>query len=162
MTNFVIVDLDGCTFDDRRRLHLIRKDMPDCPQKWEVYHAACSLDSPIYRNFDLVLKYCNHHFQGNFQIHFFTSRPAAHEIETEFKIRNVLPEDVRWMLHMRPNDNEDSPVHLKYKMLRHLQNYHGEVKIAFDDQEDICHMYVKNGVKAIQMSYDARIQKYEC
>ena len=47
---YIILDLDGCISDDRRRLHLIDHNEPDMTKRYEKYHSVCDSDPPINRH----------------------------------------------------------------------------------------------------------------
>lgn len=140
MKRYIILDLDGCIADDRRRLRLIDHAAPD---PWVEYHRECEQDALINPHVaDLGRK---------FRPFIFTARPESVRAQTERWLRNVARLDVA-RLFMRP-DGCRKPSHVlkgDYLTLVLLAGVKlNQITFAADDREDVLEVYRKKGITTI-------------
>jgi hypothetical protein len=129
----VICDIDGTLSDYSHRVALAGE--------WNSFHALAHLDPviPQIRHLTDCLRESGH------DILLWTGRPERYRVGT-----------MDWLcehgigfneLRMRPNDNLDSDVALKYQWLQEL----GEQPLfAIDDRDSVVKMFRDNGVVCLQ------------
>lgn len=132
----VVMDLDGCLFDDTHRYHLYQQ------QRYDEYHALLSED-PVNGGAELVLKA---ELEGGADlVLFLTARPEEHRDVTTQQLAELMSDVdpfANWQLVMRPDDDPltASPA-LKVRLLREWllampggRRCHGCV---YDDRQDV-------------------------
>lgn len=140
---FVILDLDGCIADDRRRRKLILEET--APNPWTEYHADCEFD-PVMNRHILFLG-------SRFRPIIFTSRPESTRKRTE-----------RWLLHsarlrvekifMRPDGCRKSSRELKAQFLEDFLASGirpDDIAFAVDDREDVLAVYESMGILTLSV-----------
>lgn len=144
MKRYIILDLDGCLADDRRRLPLIDHSAPD---PWEAYHADCEND-PLM----------NHHYAslGRFYDSLvFTARPEAVRAQTLRWLKNVAQIKPKHIF-MRPNACRRMSPDLKCSYLKSifaLGILPREIALAIDDREDVLEVYEANNISTVLVTY---------
>ena len=131
----VIFDLDGCLSDDRARRNLISTS-------WDAYHT--NLDSDGIINYGA---YKMHYDQGDL-IAIITGRPWSYVKQTRKWLEcNKIHCD---FLMMRPvEDKTPSPI-MKVKAAKRLTHIlKRNIKMAYDDRQDIIDAYAKAGIPAM-------------
>lgn len=143
----LIVDLDNCLCDDRKRAHLIDWDARDMDDRYEAYHAACGEDDANAALLDTIqqAQQCADHM-----IIFITARPIKFIDQT----RNWLAKFscVKYHLYMRTEgDHRPSPVY-KTEVLRQTKKLFGfnyDDCIAFDDHVGVLAAYFSEGLRSV-------------
>lgn len=137
----VIFDLDGCLSDDRARKNLINTS-------WDAYHN--NLDSDNVINYDA---YKMHYDQGDL-IAIITGRPWSYVKTTRRWLeQHKIHCDFLVMRHVE--DKTPSPI-LKVKVVKKLTHIlKRNVKMAYDDRQDIIDAYAKAGIHAMVLDINS-------
>jgi hypothetical protein len=144
MNRYRIWDIDNCLSDDRPRIKLIDWTPGlNGDQRYGAYHEACRNDEP--GNEDTFWRIC----LSSTPV-FFTARPEPVRVQTERWLLRQL--GVRHPLILMRQVAEFVPsVALKQQMLDRFRRELGagdRIEHAYDDREDICEMYRRNGIPA--------------
>jgi hypothetical protein len=132
-----IVDLDNTVSDDAWRHWLIDPEAPDGLHKYHEYHLHCGGDTVMNRH---IVD------EAPCKVFFMTARPEYMRLKTR---RWLEENDLRYhALIMRPNDNEEHSAEMKRKFTLDLLKLF-KIEKAYDDRQDIVHMYNSIGVKGI-------------
>jgi hypothetical protein len=132
-----IVDLDNTVSDDAWRHWLIDPEAPDGLHKYHEYHLHCGGDTVMNRH---IVD------EAPCKVFFMTARPEYMRLKTR---RWLEDNDLRYhALIMRPNDNEEHSAEMKRKFTLDLLKLF-KIEKAYDDRQDIVHMYNSIGVKGI-------------
>lgn len=143
---YTILDLDNCISDDLHRRNSLTNERFSPANRWNAYHIQCCLDkfvwgirTPIPEN-----------------IIIFTGRPILYGTLTKYwLLKNKLPTD---NVYMRPIGNfMPSPELKEYFLNIVLQDKNVEIKMAYDDRQDVLNMYNKCGIQTTLK----RINDYE-
>ena len=134
---YIILDLDGCISDDRRRLHLIDHNEPDMTKRYEKYHSVCDSDPPINRHlFDSL--------DDSTTAVIFTARPQKYADQTiDWLEKTGIKFEI---LCMRKDGDHRPSTIIKNEFLSFIQR--NNIIRAFDDKEDVVAMYRNNGISA--------------
>lgn len=143
----LIVDLDNCLCDDRKRAHLIDWNKINMDDRYEAYHAGCGEDAANAALLEAILQaqQCEDH-----HIIFITARPGKFRAATESWLHkfNVL----KYHLYMRNDgDHRPSPVY-KREVLRRAKEFFGfsyDDCIAFDDHVGVLAAYFSEGLRSV-------------
>ncbi len=137
-----IFDIDGTLSNCSARLCHILDGQPD----WDAFHAECHLDNANQPVVD-VLRHLYH--EGGWTIVLCTGRPWRYSEKTR-----------RWMevkgipyhnLMMREDDDKQSDVDLKRRMLKGLRDLGHDVKMVFEDRQRVVDMWREEGVFCFQV-----------
>jgi hypothetical protein len=152
MKEYAIFDLDNCISNDIDRINSIDWHLSNKDGRYDLYHAALAYDAAA--NLEAVMAQLN----AGRSLVFLTGRPVKHHVTTCAWIENKLRQHCGYKLHradytllMRPDDCYVPAVELKRSMLDTLDFYNiprKQVRIAFDDRQDIVDMYIKEGLIA--------------
>lgn len=150
MSEYIILDLDGCIADDRRRLSRIDHALSN---PWHHYHEDLMNDplanQPIV---ELVRDY---------SVFVFTARPESYYVKTlEWlaKVAHLIPVSV----YMRENGCRlRSPELKRTQLLKAMKDYTltpNDFIVALDDRMDVLLMYELYGINTLHITllgYDA-------
>lgn len=134
----VILDIDNTIACDAWRVPFIDHSAEFPYAKYNAYHEASVEDEVANRQlFDGVPH----------EIVIFTARPNIYaEMTKEWLRKNGVNYKLMFMRH---EDDHRHSVELKQHMLGLLRCiYDGEIVAAYDDREDVCEMFRRNGVPA--------------
>lgn len=144
-----VFDLDGCISDDSGRLHLI-KPGANKPEDFAAYHAECLNDKPL----DVGAAFLNTHIRDGDFIIFATGRPFNYAEQTGQWITKhfgIQPFADFTIVMRRPEDSRPA-VELKSEFVSFIARFAMEakkqVKIAYDDRQDVVAMYEASGMVA--------------
>ncbi len=144
MKSYVIIDLDGCIADDRRRQPLIN---PEATDPWATYHAGCDEDPLINEH---ILELAANHAPV-----FFTARPDSVRAKTLEWLEKVAGMQ-GGLLFMRANDCRKTSPDLKASFLEMLFRIGipaREIACACDDRDDVLEMYKLHGIRTMKTIY---------
>lgn len=135
----IILDLDGCISDDRRRLPMLGPKVGRTGKHWDAYHSLCFTDPAS-----------NHHvWHGRSDLIILTGRPQRYGFKTWAWCQHQGVCAVR--AFMRPDDNYQPSPLLKQGWLEFLLEEGFHIDHAYDDRQDIIDMYHKHGVPATRL-----------
>lgn len=142
---YAIFDLDNTIADDAWRIKNIdwSKDHPF--ERYHAYHTLSAFDR-------LGNKHLLDALTSDTQIVVFTARPEFYSAVTlEWLERKNVNYEV---LLMRPNDDHAPSLELKkrqlYKFLENWAVEPSDVRVAYDDREDVVQMYREHNITAIR------------
>ena len=139
---YIVVDLDGTTFDDRhRREHIDHKD-------WDKYHSRCVDDKPFNDVATAVRM-----MSGLASILIVTGRPERYrKVTLDALCENDIPFD---HLLMRPDDNYTAASFLKIVQLEEFfgskEKLLKEVLFALEDSDYVVKAYREYGITCWQV-----------
>ncbi len=145
MMEYIILDLDGCIADDRRRKPLIDHGAPD---PFEAYHSDCHNDPLINKHIIELTAHC--------KVIIFTARPKTFFGKTCRWLREVAKMNNVEQIFMRPEDCLKSSPELKADFLEKLFRTGispRDILCAFDDREDVLAIYDIYGIPTRKVSY---------
>lgn len=128
MLHELIVDLDGCLFDNGHRAHLIPTDVTDAVN-WNDFNDACDGDMPIMAVIDFVKHLASG--TGN-KITFATSRCEIARTKT---VAQLLPHFAKFdcTLLMRPIDEHRSASDFKRALFHSISDHFTDATIIVED-----------------------------
>ena len=139
---FVILDLDGSVADLTHRLPLIQGEK----KEWDLFHAACSDDKPIWPIIVLVRLLSSR----GLKIIIVTGRPYSSEETTRSWLRgHSVPFDY---LFMRPTDNHWLDSHLKQEILWNELPPTEQISYVLEDRNQVVEMWRRNGLTCLQVA----------
>jgi hypothetical protein len=141
---FAIFDLDGCVSDDRHRRELMPNTgspSGDLEADYSEYHNACDQD-PVVR---FGLEAIRRAERKGFAVLFVTSRPYLYREKTVRWVQNRLGIETP-TLFMRPNLDVQSSPALKVHLLKARGVRPEQIRVAFDDRQDVLQAYRAYGV----------------
>ena len=135
----IILDLDNCIADDAWRIPRINWQKTG-DARYHDYHMLCAFDAVGNKR---LFAHENH-------VLILTGRPVMVRATTAEWLRRV---GVNYLHLVMRNDGDQSPsAALKRKQVLWLRDFYGvelsDVRIAYDDREDICAMYRDLGLRA--------------
>lgn len=140
----VMLDLDGCAFDESHRRHFaLQKD-------WDSYHQGITLD-PMNPFMTPLLQGL---YYAGIEVIISTARPRMPRIVTDtesmvYELCEVAQVPTIQRFFYRPDDDLYSPSpEVKSRHIKLIRSLGYEIIAAFDDREDICDMYCENGIPA--------------
>ena len=140
---FRILDLDNCISDDEWRIPFINWSEKNPTERYKAYHSGCGLDE--FKNQHLV----NEREDGDL-ILIFTARPESVLKQTMEWLKRNVP--ATFMLCMRNDNDNSSSVEVKRKFLLEFKEFaptiFENIKVAYDDKEDVVQMYRSFGIEA--------------
>lgn len=172
----VIIDLDGCLSDDRRRRFLLPKADGGEHGGYDAYHKD-AINDPLLHYGHQVVREWHKDFVLNAEssadegiIVFLTARPERHRINTESWLIKTAGVDLvaglryqtaglrpgAFSLVMRSDDDKrKSPESKKAMLLKYTQDLYDnygydrvDVCAAYDDRKDVVEMWEKMGIPA--------------
>lgn len=136
-----IFDMDGTLSNCSARLCHILDGQPD----WDSFHAECHLD-PVNEPVRLLLGKLE---RAGWTIAICTGRPFRYEEATKGWLnRNGI---VYHILNMREDDKQ-SDVDLKRRMLKGLRDMGCDVQMVFEDRQRVVDMWRDEGVFCFQVA----------
>lgn len=142
MSQYVIVDLDNCISDDRRRIPLIDWSKMDPDERYGPYHADMANDP--FGNCTIV--------KGRSLI-VITARPARYRPNTISWLRRHGLDPA--LIMMRGDDDHRSSVAVKRAAVMRMFDMGftpAHIAVAYDDHPGIVQMYREMGLRAEQVS----------
>ncbi len=139
--SYIILDLDNTISDDRWRIPKINWDESDPTWKYNAYHLLAGFD-----------KSANEHiWRDRYEdVAIFTARPEFYAPIAEHWLKEIGL-NVCCLL-MRPNGDHSSSPYLKRMQLelfyQRMKATSEDVAFAYDDRQDVCDMYIANGINA--------------
>jgi len=141
IVNCVIMDLDGCIADDRRR----RIHIPD----WPKYYADILNDSVFPEQLFLW-----HRIQREVPIFIFTGRPEYLHNDTKEWLRIHGLEYAK--MFMRPDKSKDATWKLKSEWLSFIQSNGVSPSLVYEDDPSCCSMFAGAGLVVHQVLRSAQ------
>jgi hypothetical protein len=148
MPRYAIFDLDNCLSNDLPRIPLIDWSQEDSDKRYAAYHDKCGEDDA--GNLSVYRRVTATHTPV-----FLTARPAAVALQTRAWIS-------RWLgvsnpiLMMRNTGDRRPSVDVKRWQLDQLTSHYNvaleDIKVAYDDRQDIVDMYNGFGIIGMLMS----------
>ena len=142
----IVVDLDGTLYNSTQRSHHIQA------KDWEGFHAASINDPPNQDVIDLIKLIS---WNGSQRLIFMgvTGRNERYrEITMKWLLKHHVPLDE---LHMRPDDNYESDIEIKTKLLSDALQAHDmgieDVWFALEDRDRVVDHFRSIGIPTYQV-----------
>jgi hypothetical protein len=135
---YIIIDLDGCISNDKRRVQLYDAAL------FDQYHTLCCSDTLANQRLLERVKWHNHSFVVS------TGRPDTYRAQTLAWLNGnyIYP----WMLLMREAGNTTPTPNLKSLHALRAVDAHGEPLFAIDDRDDVLAMYKSMKLNAFKVT----------
>lgn len=148
MTRYCIFDLDNCLSNDIARIPLIDWSQDDPEKRYAAYHAQCGEDDA--GNLNVYRRVTATHIPV-----FLTARPVEVALQTRAWISHWLGVSNPRIMMRNRGDSRPS-VDVKRWQLDQLFDSYGikleDIKVAYDDRQDIVDMYNGFGIVGMLMS----------
>ena len=148
MPRYAIFDLDNCLANDLPRIPLIDWSQEDPDKRYAAYHEKCGEDDA--GNLNIYRRVTATHTPI-----FLTARPVAVQLQTRAWISRWLGVS-HSILMMRNNGDRRPSVDVKRWQLDQLTSHYNialeDIKVAYDDRQDIVDMYNGFGIQGTLMS----------
>lgn len=150
MKKILLIDLDGTTFNNHQRDHLIPDDPTRC-ENWNIWAEACDTDTPIEEWIAIVETLSATRMYNPV---FLTSRPETCRKKTEVLIEKYMPvtysQVERGNIIMRQSYEHQTPSEFKRIHIHAI----GPDNIAFamDDNQDVCKMMIGMGIPVLNVN----------
>lgn len=144
--NIVLVDLDGTTFDNTKRAHLVPPvHLQSDPKNWTAFNRACvEFDVPVHP----VIAVVNALYDSGREIIILTSRASDAWAETSIQVATAGLK--HHGLIMRPMDNYLPPAALKEWTLSAIGA--DNVLLAIDDDDSVLELFQSKGIVTLKPS----------
>jgi FMN phosphatase YigB (HAD superfamily) len=142
--DLIVFDLDGVLADFSARAPLLSQE----PTPWDHFFALSYQDKPIEPMCDMFRMYQTAR-PNNCVVSILTSRPARWRLITNTWLRsNNLEPD---MLYMRPDQDRREDVVYKAGQAEALLDFGWDIKLAFDDRQEIVDMWRAKGITCLHI-----------
>ena len=139
-----IFDLDGTLALIEHRRHLVTASPPN----WTEFNAQCGNDEPN----EPIIEQMKMMREHGWKIFIFSARSEEAMDLTKEWLRKNVAENAFWQLRMRPRGIYLRDDLLKMWWLAQLREEGFDVKIAFDDRQQVVDMWRLNGVTCCQVA----------
>lgn len=150
MNQILLIDLDGTTFNNHQRDHLIPDDPTRC-ENWNTWAEACDTDTPINEWIAVIETLAATRMYTPI---FLTSRPETCRGKTEKLIKQYMP-----MTHsqipmggiiMRQSFEHQTPA--EFKRLHVNAIGPKDIALAIDDNQSVCKMMIDMGIPVLNVN----------
>lgn len=143
----VIVDVDGTLCDVTGILHYVDGTLGTTKsgkpiKNFDAFHAASQFCPPNQQ----ALDYVRHHHDNGTAIIIVTARMEQWRHTTTEWLKNTIPADIPWTLHMRPQGDYRKDTLVKTDIYNRLTDYGIEIIGAIDDNPAILALWDSLGI----------------
>ena len=126
----LIVDLDGCTFNNRQRSHLLPNEQDrHIAANWTEFNSACVGDSPVSHVIEMVKRLALNYGR---KITFATSRDEDSRAASQLQLEQHFA-GYDYQLLMRPLDDHRPAQQFKVGLLQSLASQFSEETLLIED-----------------------------